>query len=88
MRRNEKDMPEHLDPAGVMLKRNPGVTLLWSTLRYSIFKDGHGGALFNVGDPERVEFFAEGRKAKHAEIMAVHRQRPADPARDGRARRA
>jgi hypothetical protein len=69
MRRNEKDMPEHLEPAGLMLRRNPGVTLLWTTLHYSVFKDGRGGALFNVGDPECVEFFAEGRKATRAEIM-------------------
>jgi hypothetical protein len=69
MRRNEKDMPEHLEPAGIMLRRNPGTTLLWTTLHYTIFKDGKGGALFNVGDPEHVEFFAEGRKATHAEIM-------------------
>jgi hypothetical protein len=70
MRRNEKDMPEHLEPAGIMLKRNPGVTMMWTTQRYSIFKDGRGGALFNVGDPERVEFFAEGRAATRDEIMA------------------
>ncbi|UPK08388.1 hypothetical protein IVB05_37365 [Bradyrhizobium sp. 170] len=70
MRRNERDMPEHLEPAGIMLRRNPGVTMMWTTLHYSIFKDGHGGALFDVGDPERVEFFAEGRAATHDEIMA------------------
>lgn len=69
MRRNEKDMPDHLQPAGIMLKRNPGVTLLWVTRNYKPFK-AHGGVLFTVGDPQRVEFFAEGRKAKHAEIMA------------------
>jgi hypothetical protein len=69
MKRNEKDMPEHQEPAGIMLRRNPGVTMMWSTLHYSIFKDGQGGVLFNVGDPERVEFFAEGRAAKHDEIM-------------------
>ncbi|BBZ93139.1 hypothetical protein BRDID11004_59620 [Bradyrhizobium diazoefficiens] len=70
MRRNEKDMPEHLEPAGLMLRRNPGCTLMWTTLKYSIFKDGRGGALFNVGDPERVEFFAEGRAATREEVMA------------------
>jgi hypothetical protein len=69
-KRNEKDMPEHLEPAGLMLKRNPGVTLLWTTQRYTLFKDGRGGALFNVGDPEQVEFYAEGRAATHDEIMA------------------
>jgi hypothetical protein len=69
MRRNEKDMPEHLDPAGIMLKRNPGCTLLWVTHNYKPFK-ATGGVLFNVGDPVRVEFFAEARKATREEIMA------------------
>ena len=69
MRRNEKDMPDHLEPAGTMLKRNPGVTLLWVTRHYKPFK-ADGGVLFKVGEPHRVEFYAEGRKAKHAEIMA------------------
>ncbi len=69
MRRNEKDMPEHLDPAGIMLKRNPGCTLLWVTHNYKPFK-AMGGVLFNVGDPVRVEFFAEARKATREEIMA------------------
>lgn len=70
MRRNEKDMPDHLGPAGIMLRRNPGVTLLWSTFSYKPFRDGRGGVLLEVGDPERLEFFAEGRAATHDEIMA------------------
>jgi hypothetical protein len=70
MRRNERDMPDHLEPAGLMIRRNPGTTLIWTTLKYTVFKDGQGGALFNVGDPERVEFFAEGRTATREEIMA------------------
>ncbi|TYL87480.1 hypothetical protein FXB38_04460 [Bradyrhizobium cytisi] len=69
MRRNEKDMPEHLAPAGIMLRRNPGVTMLWTTQSYTIFKAGNG-ALFNVGEPVQVEFFAEGRTATRDEIMA------------------
>ena len=70
MRRNEKDMPEDTrPPAGIMLKRNPGVTLIWVTRNYKPFK-ANGGALFKVGDPQRVEFYAEGRRATRAEIMA------------------
>jgi hypothetical protein len=70
MRRNEKDMPERREPPGVMLRRNPGCSLLWTTLKYSVFKDGRGRALFNVGNPERVEFFAEGRAATREEVVA------------------
>jgi hypothetical protein len=69
MRRNEKDMPENEGAPGIMLKRNPGVTLLWVTRNYKPFKAGRG-VLFKVGDPVRVEFYAEGRNATHDEIMA------------------
>ena len=70
MRRNEKDIPEDTrEPAGIMLKRNPGVTLVWVTRHYKPFK-AEGGVLFRLGDPGRVEFYAEGRKATRSEIMA------------------
>ncbi|WP_249158271.1 hypothetical protein [Bradyrhizobium jicamae] len=70
MRRNEVDMPlESTQPAGLMLKRNPGVTLLWTTLKYFPFKAGKG-VLFNVGDPKRVEWFCEGRPATRADVLA------------------
>jgi hypothetical protein len=56
-------------PAGVMIERNPGVTLLWTTKSYrlSVREDG---VLFFVGDPESLEFYAEGRDATRAEVNA------------------
>ena len=70
MRRNEVNIPEDTrPPAGIMLKRNPGVTLVWVTRNYKPFK-AEGGVLFRLGDPGRVEFYAEGRKATRDEIMA------------------
>ena len=69
MRRNEKDLPEHKEPAGIMLRRNPGVAILWVTHGYEIIRQ-RGGLLFRLGDPIRVEFYAEGRPAKREEIMA------------------
>lgn len=70
MRRNEKDLPEtHGQVAGIMLKRNPGVTLLWTTRSYKIERTPNG-PLFRIGDPEQIEFFAEGRPAIRAEITA------------------
>jgi hypothetical protein len=63
-------MPEDSRPAaGIAIKRNPGVTLLWATRSYKPFK-ANGGVLFEVGPPQRVEFYAEGRTATHDEIMA------------------
>lgn len=68
MRRNEKDMPEGGTIAGIGIMRNPGVIALWITRSYSIIRHG-GGILFKIGDPERIEYWAEGRKATHDEIM-------------------
>jgi hypothetical protein len=69
MRRNEKDLPEDGYVAGIGLKRNPGVTLLWTTLSYRVWKPPGGGVLFELGDPEHVEYYAEGRKATRAEVI-------------------
>lgn len=56
--------------AGVGLERNPGVVLLWTTRTYTVFNDGHGKPLIRVGDPERVEWMAEGRAATREEVAA------------------
>jgi hypothetical protein len=70
MRRNEKDMPEEKYSPGEMIKRNPGVTVLWTTLGFNLFRDGDRGYLFSVGDPEHVEVYAEGRTATIEELVA------------------
>lgn len=70
MRRNEADMPEEAQEApGTMIKRNPGVVALWITRKYQLMRAGDG-VLFKVGDPERVEWYAEGRPATRAEVEA------------------
>ena len=53
---------------GHMITRNPGVTLLWTTLSYSLFGDGAGGTLFRMGEPTALEWFCEGRAATRAEV--------------------
>jgi hypothetical protein len=69
MRRNEKDMPEG-DVAGIGIPRNPGVTLLWTTLSYKVYRASGGpGILIRVGDPVKWEYFREGRYAYHDEIL-------------------
>lgn len=68
MRRNEKDLPGDAQlPAGNMIKRNPGVTCLWVTRSYRPFRVD-SGVLFRIGEPERVEWWAEGRPATRAEV--------------------
>jgi hypothetical protein len=73
MVRNEKDMPEGMvDAAGFGLKRNPGAVAVWITKSYRPFRPhaGNAGVLFSVGLPVEVLWFAEGRKATRAEVMA------------------
>lgn len=67
MRRNEVDLPETGEGAGIMIKRNPGVCALWTTRSYKLSRS-NGGVLFRIGDPEHIEWFSEGRKATRAEI--------------------
>lgn len=68
--RREKNIPENTkEAAGFGLKRNPGVILLWTTRSYKIFGDGRGGVLFRLGDPEGLQWIAEGRAATREEIL-------------------
>jgi hypothetical protein len=68
-KRREKNMPEGAqDAAGVMIKRNPGVALVWVTKSYQVMDAGNG-LLFRIGKPESVAWFAEGRKAERGEIL-------------------
>lgn len=66
--RRENDMPTGEPMGGEMIKRNPGVTLLWTTKQYKLTRDGHGGFLFQLGKAERLECYAEGRRATPEEI--------------------
>jgi hypothetical protein len=71
MRRRETGVPEDAhDPAGTMIRRNPGVALIWVTRSFKPFGTPDGGVLFDVGDPEEVMWFAEGRDATRAEVEA------------------
>jgi hypothetical protein len=68
--RRDANIPESAqEPAGVALKRNPGVTLLWTTRGRLTPMRVDKGYLFRVGEPEGVQFFAEGRLATRAEVM-------------------
>jgi hypothetical protein len=68
MVRNEKDLPEGGTMAGIGLARNPGVSMLWIAKRHGIMRTPTG-PLFTLGDPDRVEFYTEGRIATHAEVL-------------------
>jgi hypothetical protein len=59
----------HTNPAGVMIERNPGVTLIWGTKTYRAERQPEGGMLFRIGSPARLEWFAHGRRATRDEII-------------------
>lgn len=71
MRRNPKGLPENAKDfvPGMMLDRNPGVTLVWGCLRYSYFAPDDRGLLFTMGPPNRLQWFCEGRPATRAEVL-------------------
>jgi hypothetical protein len=70
MRRRETGLPQDLaDPAGIMLRRNPGVAVVWITKGWRSYRD-RGGWLFHVGEPVETRWYAEGRPATRAEAVA------------------
>jgi hypothetical protein len=70
MVRREGGLPEEAEDTigGIGLKRNPGVTLLWITRTFTVWKPDGGGLLIEVGEPIEVEWYAEGRPATRAEV--------------------
>lgn len=69
-KRREAAMPEEAKDAGsagIMIKRNPGVTLLWITKGYRI-KRVDNGFLFELGQPRESVAIAEGRTATAEEL--------------------
>lgn len=67
-KRNDRDLPEGGTMAGLGIMRNPGVTALWMTDSYKIFRDHHGQPLITMGDPIHVSYWREGRKATTQEV--------------------
>jgi hypothetical protein len=59
------------EPSGIMLERNPGVTLVWHIEgKVRTKPDYRGGLLFDIGDPVETLWFCEGREATREEVMA------------------
>lgn len=69
MRRREAGLPAHHSIGGVAIKRNPGVALVWITTGFKIHHVDNG-LLIEVGEPREVRWYAEGRLATRAEVLA------------------
>jgi hypothetical protein len=63
-----------VQPAGEMLLRNPGVALVWMTRWFRVVRPpqgmGQDGILFDLGEPTEALWFAQGRPATRAEVVA------------------
>ena len=75
MVRREGGLPGPKQPTGgVMVERNPGVTLLWYTKRHRMLETPErpgicaAGVLFQIGRPFKVEWYKRGRPATRAEV--------------------
>jgi hypothetical protein len=70
-RGHEELIAQDATSRGDAILRNPGVTALWTTKTYTLFKDDRGQVLLSVGEPTRpVAWIAEGRSATRAEVDA------------------
>lgn len=56
---------------GIAITRNPGCAGVWETLlgSYGLFDAGGGGLLFNIGEPRKVTWWAQGREATREEVL-------------------
>lgn len=72
VRRERHKPPEAVNPAGIMITRNPGVALVWVT-GYRSWKSvrapGPAGLLFDIGDPLETLWLARGREATREEVL-------------------
>ena len=69
MRRREAGLPEDVVmDRGIVIMRNPGVALVWVTRKPRTKSDFNGGLLFDIGDPESVSWWYEGRPATREEV--------------------
>lgn len=73
-RRENNKIEDATHVPGIMLDRNPGVTLVWGSDRWHMFQvpqdggPGQAGTLFDIGPPNEVHWYAEGREATRDEI--------------------
>ena len=66
-KRNERGMENAIAPPGFGIKRNPGVAMVWTTLKYDVFRVPTG-YLVEMGPPEHVLWYCEGRTATRDEV--------------------
>lgn len=70
--RREGGLESSVAPAGVMLRRNPGVALVWTVRRgeWRLFPDEQGRPLIDIGEPVRADWWVRGERATREEVEA------------------
>lgn len=69
--RREANMPEESsEPPGIMLTRNPGVTLIWVTQVYTVTRHADGELFHLRAPPSQVLWYTQGRRATREEAQA------------------
>lgn len=70
VRRGHEEIAAKGSCPGVMIERNPGVTLLWTAEPpVRTFSDGRGGVLLRLPEPTALECWSQGRAASRAEVL-------------------
>ncbi|MGW5477638.1 hypothetical protein [Streptomyces sp. NPDC004008] len=68
MRRRDTALPDAAgEPDGIMIRRNPGVAVVWVSRTWRLQPRLR---LWTVGDPAEVRWYAEGRPATRDEVLA------------------
>lgn len=74
MVRRTTGLPGEVHAAGTMIRRNPGVTLIWVTPKWELFTPANAtrwsDKLFDLGDPTAVSWWSHGRTATRDEVLA------------------
>ena len=64
----------HVEAAGMMIERNPGVIALYTVRHYELFDGaalgGNSGVLFRLPEPREVRWYREGHMALPDEVIA------------------
>lgn len=67
--RRENKIPEGVnDPAGIMIRRNPGVMALWASRTWEPYA-APGGFLIHTGEPISVEWWCRGQLATREQVI-------------------
>lgn len=63
----DQPVHENLVVGGTAITRNPGVAMLWTCRDYKVQRV-HNGYIIRMGEPSKVEWYAEGRRATREEV--------------------